>query len=204
MGEVESKGGSGALPGGDSQAARPGVEPLEELLAATARGDQHAFARLYAEASPKLYGLLLRMLHEEAAAQDCLQEAFIRIWNHADRYRPERGKAMTWMVVIGRRLALDRLRVRGREEAASTLAELDRLLDEAAAEAERPEPPDPRGRAALSRCLEGLGEGQQRAVRLAYLEGLAHPEVAERMDVPLGTVKTWLRRGLARLRECLE
>ena len=111
---------------------------------------------------------------------------------------------MTWMIVIGRRLALDRLRTRRREATASEPEELDRLLDGAAAEAEWPETPDPRGRAALARCLEELGDGQQQAIRLAYLEGLSHPELAGRLAVPLGTVKTWLRRGLARLRECLE
>lgn len=177
---------------------------LVGLLAGVAQGDQRAFARLYAATSPKLYGVALRILRDEAAAQDCLQEAYVRVWHHAARYSPERGKAMTWLVVIVRRLALDRIRSRRREEPGATESDLEHLLDAAAAEQEPAELPDPYRSAALASCLEWLGERQRQAVRLAYMEGLSHPELAERLGVPLGTVKTWVRRGLIQLRECLE
>lgn len=179
---------------------------LAEQLAATGKGDQAAFAALYREAAPKLYGIALRILKQEASAQECLQDAWVRIWEHAGDYRPERGAPMTWMGVIVRRRALDMLRRGQRERLPEDAEEVTRQLDHQAWADRDPqgELVDPHQRDALVACLARLREEQQQALRLAYFEGLSHPELAEHLAVPLGTVKTWIRRGMEKLRQCLE
>ncbi|WP_373656169.1 sigma-70 family RNA polymerase sigma factor [Thiohalorhabdus methylotrophus] len=175
---------------------------MRVLLHACADGDRSALARLYRTAGPKLYGLALRILREESRAQECLQEAFIRIWEHAGSYREARGAPMTWMGIIVRRRALDMLRGPGRERLLADPEDLENLLDD----------PDrhggaegyAKGREDLAKCLEELGEEQRKALHLAFFEGLTHPELAERLQQPLGTVKTWIRRALLQLRNCLE
>lgn len=179
---------------------------LADLLAATGEGDEAAFATLYAESAPKLYAIALRILKQEGQAQECLQDAWVRIWEHAADYRRERGAPMTWMGVIVRRRALDMLRRGTRERVPGDPEEVDRQLDALAAAEPDPdgEGADPRLREALAACLGRLRSEQQQALRLAYYEGLTHPELAQRLDVPLGTVKTWIRRGMEKLRQCLE
>ena len=184
-----------------TQAAR---DHLAALLQATGQGDRAAFAELYQATSAKLYGFALRIVREDGQAQECLQEAFIRIWEHAGDYRPERGAPLTWMGVIVRRRALDVVRRRGRERILNDPEELDRRRDQQAHTDGPEEGQDPGEWERLSACLGKLREEQQQALRLAFFEGLAHPEVAQRMEVPLGTVKTWIRRGMEKLRTCLE
>ena len=179
-------------------------ERLAGLLQATAQGDQAAFARLYQATSAKLYGFAVRIVKDDGQAQECLQDAFIRIWEHAGDYRPERGAPLTWMGVIVRRRALDMVRRKGRERVPDDPEELDRRMDQLT-HTEGPEAgADPDEWDHLTACLGQLRQEQQQALRLAFFEGLAHPEVAERMDVPLGTVKTWIRRGMEKMRTCLE
>ena len=171
---------------------------LIHLLETCADGDREAFARLYRLTSPKLYGLALRMLKQEARAQECLQDAFLNIWRNAAHYDPAKAAPMTWMISIIRHRALDLLRQR----------RPDVHLDEYEV-AERSGYSDPlpmlSGEAdALARCLDELRDTQRRCLLLAYYEGLTHPELAARMDTPLGTVKTWIRRGLEQMKQCLE
>lgn len=171
---------------------------LIDLLEACGRGDREAFARLYRLTSPKLYGLALRMLKQEAWAQECLQDGFLNVWRNAAHYDPAKAAPMTWMTSIVRHRALDLLRQRrpelylgdyGPPETGGYSDPLPMLSGEAEA---------------LARCLEELKEAQRRCLLLAYYEGLSHPELAARLDTPLGTVKTWIRRGLEQMKQCLE
>ena len=175
---------------------------LGELLSAIAAHDRSAFAPLYQATSAKLFGVALRILRNRQQAEEVLQEAYIRIWRHAADYRPEKGTPMTWMITIARNRALDRRRQQKPEL----------LLDEAVARDETADPePSPLARAisneagrALAACLEKLGADQRSCITLAYQEGYTHSELSARLDTPLGTVKSWIHRGLRHLKECLE
>ncbi len=181
------------------------TQRLVNLLVATGNGDEQAFAELYQATSSRLYGFALRILKEEGLAQDCLQEAYIRIWEHAKKYQPQRGAPLTWMGVIVRRQALDMVRRRSREYAEDPEA-VGRRLDEwpEGQSEDGPELVDPKERERLRDCLEQLRKEQRECLRLAFYESLTYPELAERLAVPLGTVKTWIRRSMERLRRCLK
>lgn len=169
-----------------------------ELLVICARGDEKAFAQLYQRTSANLYALCLRILKSEALAQECLQEAYVKVWNHAARYQPERAQATTWMTTITRNLAVDTLRRSGKMAVAGEF-EFENLRDESAEE-DMFHSSDGR---LLQRCLEELREQQRQAVMHAYYDGMTHGELAAHLDVPLGTVKTWIRRALEQLKQCL-
>lgn len=178
-------------------------DSLIDLLARCALRDRHAFETLYRQASPTLHGLLLRMTRDRELAADLLQEGFVRIWQRAGDYRPQLGQPITWMGSIIRHLAIDRLR--GSEHRRRVdLGE----GDWAAVADEKPSPEErlhaEQGDAALARCLETLDAEPRRAMLLAYFDGLTHDAIARCLDRPLGTVKAWIRRGLQRLRTCLE
>lgn len=169
---------------------------LEALLEATARGDEDAFRVLYERTAPVLLGLSMRLLRRRDVAEDVLQDAFIRIWHNASEYHRDRGRVLSWMACIVRNRAIDVLR-RARADAEQGDEEDSGPgpfeLAQHADDAER-----------LMRCLGLLGERQSRSIALAFFEGLSHRELAGRLQEPLGTVKTWIRRGLVSLRECLE
>lgn len=169
---------------------------LEALLEATARGDDSAFRMLYERTAPLLLGLSLKLLRRRDAAEDVLQDAFIRIWHNAGEYHRDRGRVLTWMASIVRYRAIDvlrRRRIDGEDPDQQDSGPGPFELLQSADDAER-----------LMRCLGLLGERQSRSITLAFFEGLSHRELAGRLQEPLGTVKTWIRRGLASLRECLE
>lgn len=178
----------------------------EELLQRVARGDSRAFDELYDRLSPRLYGLLRQMLHDERDAQDVLQDGFVQLWDHAASYDVSRAKAFTWAVMIFRNKAIDRMRALGRRtrlvEAASlehaTLGDGDTLpgADEDVQSRERAE--------IVRAALMELPSEQRKLVELAFLKGLTHHTIAETLDMPLGTVKTNIRRGLMRLRDLLK
>lgn len=172
---------------------------LERLLAGTAAGNRDSFRLLYLASKAKLFGIVLRITRRADFAEEVLQEVFLTIWQRAGDFQPEKGAAMTWMATVARHRAIDRMRQQ-RPEAA---------LDEAA---EQPDSaPSPLAaalasaeRRALRRCLETLEDSQRRGILLAYHDGLTHEDIARRLAVPLGTVKSWIRRGLLRLKGCLE
>lgn len=166
-------------------------------LEAVAGGDEDALRRLWDAAGASLFGLCLRLMRRRHAAEDVLQESFVRIWQQAHRYDPARGDPFGWMAAVTRNVALDHLR-RERSRGDAELEELDPEL--AAAPLPDPAHADPD----LARCLERLAPMQRRAILLAYYQGLTHTELATTLDVPLGTVKSWVRRGLLDLRECLD
>ncbi len=172
---------------------------LIDHLAACAGGEGRAFERLYRETSAHLYAQLLRIVREESAAQDCLQQVYLRIWQTADRYDASRAKPMTWLSTITRNIGIDWLRRQQRhpedgDDAFATLATDADLVAESDLEQQSQ---------MLHECLGILSQGQRQALERAYFEGLTHAELATTLTQPLGTIKSWIRRGLERLKACM-
>ena len=181
-------------------------EALKQLLAACARRDSVAFGRLYEATSAKLFGVAMRILRREDWAEEVLQDCYVNIWIHASKYSAALSAPMTWMTSIVRNRCLDWLR----------RPNLEVQLEPAGEDADDPieqmasADPGPLDRLAqstdaraLADCLRRLDAKQRQAIMLAFFEGLSHSELARHMRQPLGTVKTWVRRGLARLKGCL-
>ena len=181
-------------PGPSAAAAR---DELRGLLGQVVARDSAALKELYERTSAKLYGICLRLLRDEAEAQDVLQEVYVTVWNKAISYDPARASAITWLATLARNRSIDRLRRRraptdGLENALEIADERPSSLDvlEQAEDALR-----------LQRCLEQLEEKARSAIRAAFFDGATYPELAKREGIPLPTVKSWVRRGL---RGCLE
>lgn len=177
----------------------------DAALAACARGDQGALRRLYEHEGRYLLGVALRIVRDRAAAEDVLHDAFMNIWNRADTFDPSRGAGRGWMYGIVRHRALDTVRAGARTVSADEDA-LDALQsgDDPAAAPGMEEAFAVRadlGR--LDDCLAHLDTPKRNCVLYAYLDGCTHAEIAERLNAPLGSVKAWIRRGLASLRECM-
>ncbi len=171
-----------------------------ELVRAIAGGDEEAFVCLYNQYKSTLFGLLLRILHSSAEAEDVLQEVFLRVWQRAPDFDETRGQVFAWLVMMTRSRAIDRLRALNARDRTATKAfhEMPLVVSDAADNAIGAE-----RREILLRALEAIPEGQRRALLLAYFEGLSQSEIAEQLAEPLGTVKTRTRSGLKRLRELL-
>ena len=173
---------------------------LAELLARSALGDRAAFAGLYAATRAKLFAVSLRIVRERPLAEEVLQDSFVSIWNHAADYARAKSAPTTWMTAIVRNRSLDILR-RTREEPDPDDVLTAALVDEAASPARDAER---RGDAhSLAECLEELDPEQRQSIALAFYHGLSHSELAGHLRRPLGTVKTHIRRGLLRLKDCL-
>lgn len=177
-------------------------QSLKDTLEATAAGDRAAFSRLYALSSPQLFAVVLRIVRRHDWAEDILQEAYLRIWDHAADYRPEKGAPMTWLISIARHRAID-WRRRDRGESA-----LDDIPGSAIPADPDPSPLDwaiagERGRA-LKDCLDELEPKQRDCILLAYGEGQSHSELAARLGSPIGSVKSWIRRAQHHLKDCIE
>lgn len=179
------------------------AETLDSLLAAAATGDQSAFQRLYAATSAKLFGVIIRILGRRDVAEEVLQDTYLAIWDHAGDYRAERGSPIAWMAAIGRNRALNRRR--GERETIS-LDDPDGapiVVDEPAAGVDLDWDGTGADARRLQSCLETLEEGPRSCILLALVEGYTHQELVSRLGSPLGTVKSWIRRGLSRLKDCL-
>ena len=176
-------------------------DTLATLLSRCALGDQKAFERLYQATSSKLFAVALRILRRQDWAEDVLQEAFINIWNHAPAYASEKAAPLTWMTHIVRNRALDWLRRPQREDAVADEVQ-NAWVDESESLFERLSLARDAGD--LNGCMERLESKQRQMIALAFWHGLAHSELAQHMQQPIGTVKTWMRRGLAMIRKCLE
>lgn len=178
---------------------------LIALLERIAQKDEAALRDLYDLTAAKLYGLALRVVSSRDHAEDVLQEAFLNIWRIAGDYRASLSPPMAWMGVIVRSRALDFLRRRASERA-DVMQELDDVLSDSLA-GDSANPMDTAQASelacALHECLRKLDAKQREVVSLAYLRDLSHGELASQLKLPLGTVKTWIRRGLTQLRSCM-
>ncbi|KOU01798.1 RNA polymerase sigma factor SigK [Streptomyces sp. MMG1522] len=178
----------------------PGPD-LQELLVRVARGDQDAFAAVYDAVSRPVLGLVRSVLRDPAQSEEVAQEVLVEVWRTAPRYQPSRGSAMNWVLTLAHHRAVDRVRS---AEAAAAREHKAALLERTPAFDEVTEQVESRlEREQVRRCLRTLSELQRESVTLAYYRGLTYREVSELLSVPLGTIKTRLRDGLIRLRDCL-
>ncbi len=175
------------------------ISDIDHLISRVALGDRAAFSKLYDATSAKLFGVALRVLNNTASAEDVLQETFMKIWRYADRYASTGNSPMTWLITIARNTAIDRLR------ATKLTADIADVEDRVAAQGPTPEQSAIAGSevARIVACLDELTEDRRSAVRGAYLEGASYADLATRFDVPINTMRTWLRRSLIALRECM-
>ncbi|MYT75338.1 sigma-70 family RNA polymerase sigma factor [Streptomyces sp. cg28] len=181
---------------------RPADEPdLEELVGRVALGDEKAFTAVYDVVAGPVFGTVRAVLRDRAQSEEVAQEILVEVWRTAPRYRSDRGTAMNWILTLAHRRAIDRVRsvdaAAARDRKAALLdhtPEYDQVSEQVEARLEREQ---------VRRCLRTLTEIQRQAVTLAYYRGLTYRQVAEALAVPLGTVKTRLRDGLIRLRDCL-
>ncbi|NWA01941.1 RNA polymerase sigma factor [Pseudomonas gingeri] len=176
------------------------ADQLRQLLAQCSLGNRRAFETLYRSVAPRLHGIALRCMGRPDLAEEVLQESFVRIWNNASRYDAHLSAPMTWMVNITRNLAIDQLRKK-REERLGEFQEQE-LPDDAPSAHDQLA--SARDASALNRCLDSLEGMQRQSITIAYFHGLSYSELAEQLAAPLGSVKSWIRRGMERLRRCLE
>jgi RNA polymerase sigma-70 factor (ECF subfamily) len=189
----------------DNAAAKARDKAREQLSAAIIRlgkGEQSALSEIYQASSAKLFGICLRILGDHKEAEDALQDVYISLWKAADRFDPTRASPISWLASFARNRAIDRLRTgkvrRGAVpiDEAFALPDSAPLADAIAIDAER--------NARIHHCIAALQDNQADNIRSAFFEGRTYAELAEQADVPLGTMKSWIRRGLAKLKTCLE
>ncbi|MCH9675671.1 MAG: sigma-70 family RNA polymerase sigma factor [Gammaproteobacteria bacterium] len=174
---------------------------LLELLRETGQGDLQSFEKLYGLSAPKLFSLCRQLMQSDALAEEILQESFVQIWREAHRYDQRRASAFTWMATIARHKAIDELRRRAREHrgreslAAQPSPQLPGLLDTLLDDAQT---------RALDRCLNQLSARQKETIVLAFFRGLTHSELAKSLSAPVGSIKSWIRRGMEQLKLCLQ
>ncbi len=190
----------------DQQTAR--ISPVErdtpgpdELLRQVARGDEQAFRALYDQLAPRVFGLAKRVVRDPAQAEEVAQEALVEVWRTAARFDTTKGSATSWVLTITHRRAVDRVRSaqagadrERRVAAASVDTPYDDVVEEVTASLEQQQ---------VRRCLQGLTDLQREAITLAYYDGYTYREVAEKLDAALPTIKSRMRDGLIRMRDCL-
>jgi len=175
---------------------------LAAALSGMAKGDRAALQTVYRLTSAKLFAVCLRILGEPGEAEDAVQEVYMTVWRKAAQFDPALSSPMTWLIAIARNRAIDQLRARGRGrfmdpiDAAADLAD-DAPMADSALQATQDQ-------ARLQHCLGGLADHERAALRGAFFDGNTYEELAERMKVPLGTMKSWIRRAMLKLKSCLE
>jgi RNA polymerase sigma-70 factor, ECF subfamily len=184
-----------------AQVAQDAPATLDDLVLRVARGDTAAFDALYDQMADVVFGVIRRVLRDPAQSEEVAQEVLVEVWRTATRFDPERGSAATWVLTMAHRRAIDRVRsaqaAHDREERVA-LRDHVPAFDEVAERVEHT-----LEREQVRRCLSNLTELQRESVTLAYYGGYTYREVGELLEVPLGTVKTRLRDGLIRLRDCM-
>jgi RNA polymerase sigma-70 factor, ECF subfamily len=173
-------------------------ETLGELLVRTGESEQAAFVALYDATAPRVHGMVLRVLRDRAQSEEVVQEVYLQVWREAPAYDPTRGSALSWLLTLAHRRAVDRVRsetAQSRREVVYEARHATRPHDSTSDLVER------RWEAEMvHEALDRLGDRQREALELAYFEGLTHREVSERLNLPLGTAKTRIRDGLRTLR----
>lgn len=172
----------------------------DAALEACARGERFALKALYQREASWLLGVAMRIVRNREVAHDVLQDAFLQIWQRAGTYQRALGSGRGWIYTVVRHRALDEVRRSGREEPMGD--DIEQLAEDAGHEAGFTEDPD-QDEAALERCLAQLDDSKRQCVIDAYVEGYTHEQIAHKLDKPVGTVKSWIRRGLLALKECL-
>lgn len=176
----------------------PAEPELVDLLLRIAQGDRNSYRTMYSRQSTRLFGIAMAILRDRSAAADVIQDAFLRIWQKASQFDPERHP-QAWLDAIVRYAALDVARSRGREIPSDDPNLGDRPVETDVLDALQTVEENVK----LRRCLAGLEPKNRDAIVLGFVHGLSHPEISARLDLPLGTVKSWIRRGLLQLRECM-
>jgi RNA polymerase sigma-70 factor (ECF subfamily) len=176
-------------------------EELNQLLIQVGRNDPSAFAELYRRTSPKLFGVCLRTLRDHGEAEEVLQEIYTAIWRNAGSFDLKKASAITWLITVSRNKAIDRLR-QHREERLGDPSALDAAIEERLTPPAQAQAGEEYRR--LQQCLEELEPQQRASVREAFFTGATYNELAKRCNVPLGTMKSWIRRALLQLRTCME
>jgi RNA polymerase sigma-70 factor (ECF subfamily) len=182
------------------KSAKPDSDALAASLRAIAAGRREAMKPLYERTSAKLYGICLRLLGDAGEAQDVLQDVYATVWRSANRFDPAKAGAITWLAVLTRNKAIDRLR--RRRAPTAELDSAEHVPDDSPSALDVLEKSEDAAR--LSNCLDALDERARNVIRSAFFDGASYPTLAERQGVPLPTMKSWIRRGLTRLRGCLE
>lgn len=175
-------------------------QALKEALGLVADGNRSAVKTVYDLTSAKLLGVILRIVRDREAAEDVLQDVFVKIWHRSGRFDPARASPIAWLCAIARNTAIDAIRKTGRRGEVS-----DDALPEVADGAPDAETMlcNAQDSALLHACLDRLQNDHRKSIRLAYFRGYSYSELASQLDVPLGTMKSWIRRGLASLKGCL-
>ncbi|EIL94031.1 sigma-70 family RNA polymerase sigma factor [Rhodanobacter spathiphylli] len=176
-------------------------DELNRLLQQSGSHDQKAFAELYKRTSSRLFGVCLRMLRDRGEAEEVLQETYTTVWRRAASFDASKASAITWLVTLSRNKAIDRLR-QHREQLMDDPSRLDEMVDEQPTPAADAQTGQEYRR--LQHCLDELEPQQQSSVREAFFTGATYNELATRCKVPLGTMKSWIRRSLMQLRTCLD
>ena len=179
-----------------------GVEALTASLRGVASGDRDAFEHLYRATSAKLFGVCLRVLPDRAEAEDVLQEVYTTIWRKAAQFDPGRASPITWLVMIARNRAIDRRRASPAAIRTAPIELAETVADPMASPVREAEASGERER--LNDCMDQLDSRRRSLIRTAFFEGATYEELATRIGSPLGSVKSWIRRGLQQLRACLE
>lgn len=187
---------------GSTEPATIAREALRAAMVRLADGDSAALEEIYDATRVKLFGICFRILGDRKEAEDALQDVYVNLWQRADRYDPERASPISWLATFARNRAVDRLRtgkVRGGAvpvEEANPLPDEAPLADALLVDAER--------NAQIHTCIKTLDDNTAKHIRSAFFDGYTYAQLAEAADVPLGTMKSWIRRGLQKLRQCLE
>jgi len=175
---------------------------IAAALARIPAGDRAALQTVYRLTSAKLFGVCLRILSERSDAEDVLQEIYMTVWGKAASFDPSRASPMTWLIAIARNRAIDRLRASRQNRRMEPIDAADKVADAKPAADDLLE--NSEESAKLHRCLDTLAERERAALRGAFFDGSTYEELAARMSVPLGTMKSWIRRAMIRLKTCLE
>ncbi|BFN12299.1 MULTISPECIES: sigma-70 family RNA polymerase sigma factor [Marinobacter] len=176
-------------------------QALMNLLVAVAKSDRRAFQELYRATAARVYGVCCKLAGQQDLAEEALQETFVQIWHHAAEYHSDRGSPLSWILTIARYRTIDMVRSRSSRRSAGSNA-LDQLADHRAGPLDMSL--SQAGAEQLNGCLEELSDVQRDSILLCYYRGLTHDELASALSSPIGTVKSWIRRGLKALKGCLE
>ena len=187
---------------GNTQTADIARERLRAAMVRLANGDSAALEEIYDATRVKLFGICFRILGDRKEAEDALQDVYVNLWQRADRYDPERASPISWLATFARNRAVDRLRTGKVRGGAVPVEEANPLPDEAPlADALLV---DAQQSAQIHTCISKLDDNTRQHIRSAFFDGHTYAQLAEAADVPLGTMKSWIRRGLQKLRVCLE